>query len=419
MLMKAVILAAGKGKRMEPLTLTRPKPLFPIAGKPLIDWIVQEIRDLGVSEILIVTNESDGKIKEHFKSDKGIGFVHQEEQLGTAHALSMIKGMTDSALVINGDNLPRASDLKKLLKFHKEKGSACTLSVREEKDVSHLSSVVFDKQGKVNEIIEKPKDPPSNFASLGVYVFEREALEEMGKLERSERGEYEIPDAIQNLISRNRPVYACEIIHWEHVTHPHDLLEANERMMQEIKPEIIGRVEKGATLMGKVHVDEGTLVRSGSYIIGPVVIGKNCTIGPNCFIRPATMIGDNCHIGQAVEIKNSIILDSTNINHLSYVGDSIIGSNVNIGAGTICANLRFDNRTVPMKVKGKTVDTGRRKLGAIICDNCQTGIHSVINPGKKIGPNSFIGPGTVVTEDIDANILYYTKQDIHKKKRKP
>ena len=415
--MKAIILAAGDGKRMEPLTLTRPKPLFPIAGKPFIEWIIEEIRAASIQDIIIVTNERNGKIKDHFKLDKGIEFVDQKEQLGTAHALALTMEMADSALVLNGDNLPAANELKKLLDFHKEKNSVCTLSVRKEKDVTQLSSVVFDEQGKVERIIEKPKQPPSNFASLGVYVFEKEAIQEMGKTERSKRGEYEIPDAIQNLISRERPVYACKLTHWEHVTYPHDLFEVNERILHEIKPELKGKIEQGAILIGKVHVDEGTLVRAGSYIIGPVRIGKNCTIGPNCFIRPATTIGDNCHIGQAVEIKNSIILDSTNINHLSYIGDSIIGSKVNIGAGTICANLRLDKRTVPLMVKGETIDTGRKKLGAVIADNCQTGIHSIINPGKKIYPNSCIGPGTVVTEDIQADTLYYTEQKILKKKR--
>jgi len=415
-MMKAIILAAGKGERMEPLTLTRPKPLMPIAGKPFMQHIVEQIREAGIEEIILVTNENEGTIKDYFKQDKGISFAHQEKQLGTAHAISMAKGMADSALVLNGDNLPIASDLKKLIAFHKSQRSICTLSVRKEKDVSHLSSVEFDAKGRIQKITEKPKAPKSDYASLGVYIFEKEALTEMEKVKKSDRGEYEIPDAVQNLITRNRPVYACELTYWEHITYPHDLLEANERMLEEMEPEVLGTVEKGATLIGKVNVGEGTLVRAGSYIVGPVTIGKDCTIGPNCFIRPATAIGDGCHIGQAVEIKNSIVFDHTNINHLSYVGDSIIGSHVNIGAGTICANLRFDNRTVAYTVKGKPVDTGRRKLGAIIADNCQTGIHSVINPGKRIYPNSCIGPGTVVTEDVPADTIYYSEQTICRKK---
>ncbi len=154
-MMKAIILAAGKGERMEPLTTTRPKPFLPIAGKPLIQHIIEQIREAGIEEIILVTNENDGTIKEYFKDDPKVESVHQEKQLGTAHAVAMAKGMADSALVLNGDNLPIASDLKKLIEFHKEKKSICTLSVRKEKDVSHLSSVEFDSKGRIQKIIEK------------------------------------------------------------------------------------------------------------------------------------------------------------------------------------------------------------------------------------------------------------------------
>ncbi len=417
--MDAIILCAGKGERIYPLTLTRPKPLLPVAGKTILEHILSEARKAGVGKAILVVG--DPRIERHLsrkKQDIAIGHVTQEKPLGTADAvkaaISKVKG---DALILNGDNIPRAEELKKLISLHKNKGAALTLSVRREKDLSQLASVVFDSEGRVSRIVEKPKTPPSNFASLGVYVFGQEAFEEIKKVKRSERGEYEIPDAIQALIDKKQKVYACELEKWEHITYPWDLLAANENLLKEQKLEVLGQVEKGATLAERVHVGKNTLIRAGSYIENNVFIGEDCIIGPNCFVRANTFIGDNVHIGQAVEVKNSIVMASTNISHLSYVGDSIVGENCNIGAGTICANLRFDDGTVKVQVKDKPVDSGRRKLGAVIGDGCKTGIHSVINPGKRIFPNSYIGPGTVVNEDVPQDSFYYAKQEITVKKR--
>jgi len=169
--------------------------------------------------------------------------------------------------------------------------------------------------------------------------------------------------------------------------------------VREAKGRINGKVEDFAVIKGDVTVGEGTVIRSGSYIKGPCIIGKDCKIGPNCYIRAYSSIGNNVHIGNAVEIKNSIIMDNTNVPHLSYVGDSIIGENCNLGAGTNVANLRFDDAEVKVNVKGGMESSGRRKFGCIIGDNVKTGINVSILPGRKIGPNKLINPGTIVDSD--------------------
>lgn len=149
--------------------------------------------------------------------------------------------------------------------------------------------------------------------------------------------------------------------------------------------------EKGAIISKEAIIKKGTIIKSGSYIEGRVYIGENCVIGPNCYIRDGSVIENNCKIGASVEIKNSIIGSMTKINHLSYVGDSIIGENCNLGAGTITANLRHDNSTVKVEVKDKLIDTGKTKLGAIIADNIKTGIGTLIYPGRKVLKNTLPG----------------------------
>ena len=152
-------------------------------------------------------------------------------------------------------------------------------------------------------------------------------------------------------------------------------------------------------IKGAVGIGKGTSVRTGSYIIGPVIIGQDCDIGPNCYIRPHTSIGDGCHIGAAVEVKNSIIMNGSKIPHHNYVGDSIIGEDCNLGAGTKIANLRLDKQEIV--VAGKP--TRRRKLGAIIGDRVETGINSCINIGTMIGNDTQIGPGALAHGIISPN----------------
>ncbi len=181
------------------------------------------------------------------------------------------------------------------------------------------------------------------------------------------------------------------IASWINISYPWDLLRANEELLTNIEPENHGEIEENVVLRGSISVGKGTVIRSGSYIEGPVVIGDDCQIGPNCYIRPGTSIGDRCHIGTAVEVKNSIIMSGSKIPHHNYVGDSIIGENCNLGAGTKVANLRLDRKNIA--VGG--IDTGRRKLGAIVGDGVQTGINSCLNVGCSIGNDSIIGPGAV------------------------
>lgn len=185
------------------------------------------------------------------------------------------------------------------------------------------------------------------------------------------------------------------------IRHSWDLLRANEQYVSSLlESGIQGEVHPLAVIEGVVRIGEGTRILPGVFIEGNVVIGKNCKIGPNCYLRGHTSIGDHCHVGNAVEIKNSILLSKTNVGHLSYVGDSILGERVNFGAGTLTSNLRHDGKNHHTLVDGKLVDTGRRKFGTIIGDDVHTGIQTAIYPGRKIFPGMSTLPGAVVSDDL-------------------
>ena len=180
-----------------------------------------------------------------------------------------------------------------------------------------------------------------------------------------------------------------------------DLLMANERALA-TKTDFTRAAEYHSSLYvdGRLQVGQGTKILPGVVIEGDVVIGEDCKIGPHCYIRGATSIGHRCHVGQAVELKNSILMDGTNVGHLAYVGDSILGEKVNFGAGTITSNLRHDGHVHRSMVGGQLVDTGRRKLGAIIGDRVHTGINTTIYPGRKIWPELTTRPGAIVACDL-------------------
>ncbi|MGB6223100.1 hypothetical protein [Haloferula sp.] len=188
------------------------------------------------------------------------------------------------------------------------------------------------------------------------------------------------------------------------IIHPWDFLRANELYVGALSESVIdGEVHPMANIDGFVRIGSGTRILPGVFIEGNVVIGSDCKIGPNCYLRGNTSIGDRCHIGQSVEIKNSIILSDTNVGHLSYIGDSVLGRKVNLGAGTTTSNLRHDGANHRSMVDETLVDTGRRKLGAIIGDGVHTGINTSIYPGRKLFPNTSTRPGEIVQHDLHAS----------------
>jgi bifunctional UDP-N-acetylglucosamine pyrophosphorylase/glucosamine-1-phosphate N-acetyltransferase len=187
------------------------------------------------------------------------------------------------------------------------------------------------------------------------------------------------------------------------IRYPWDFLRANELFVSSLAGNHIeGEIHPSAVLEGVLHLGSGTRILPGVFIEGNVVIGVNCKIGPNCYIRGNTSIGDGCHIGQSVEIKNCLILNKTNVGHLSYVGDSVLGEYVNFGAGTTVSNLRHDGKNHHSMVAGVLIDTGRRKFGAIVGDGVHTGINTSIYPGRKFWPGTSTRPGEIVSKDLES-----------------
>jgi len=279
--------------------------------------------------------------------------------------------------------------------------------------------VVEIRGDRVTRIREKPvgRQIGEGWINAGIYVLDASIFRSIKGTSRSKRSEYELTTSLQHIVDEEQEVKAAAISRedWMDIGRPWDLLEANERILMNFTTQVKGTVEPGAFIKGPVWMEESAFVKSGSYIEGPAYIGEGTTIGPNSRIRPCSSIGSGVTIGTSCEIKNSIVMAGTKIPHLSYVGDSVIGERCNLAAGTITANIRLDDATVKVKVKGRMLNSGRRKLGTIMGDDVQTGINASIMPGVRVGPGSFIGPGVVVYDDVGDKQMIFARQQVVRK----
>jgi UDP-N-acetylglucosamine diphosphorylase/glucosamine-1-phosphate N-acetyltransferase len=418
--MIGVVLAAGEGVRLQPITATRPKHLIKVAGKPILEYCLEALQASGINDIIIVTHYMGEAIRQYFgdgeKKGLKISYVNQEAMLGTGNALSAVEPyINDDFILVYGDLLFDSEDVVDVIHLYETKKPLAVMAAVPVEEPERYGIMKINEGKTVVGIIEKPLSgrSPSKLANAGIYAFSKEIFGNLKRTQISVRGEWELTDAISLAIKDGNAVLAAEIPKedWFDIGRPWDILEANNWALNRMAHKVRGNVENGAHIIGPVTVAETARIRSGAYIEGPSFIDEGCDIGPNCYIRPCTSIGKNVRIGNACEIKNSLIMDQTHIGHLSYVGDSILCEDCNLAAGTIAANLRLDDGHVKMIVKGKVVDTERRKLGAILGDKVKTGINALLMPGVKIGTNSWIGANFTVHKDVPGNTIVSLKQE--------
>jgi bifunctional UDP-N-acetylglucosamine pyrophosphorylase/glucosamine-1-phosphate N-acetyltransferase len=421
---KAILLAAGEGLRLRPLTETNPKPLLKVLGEPILKRSIDGLNKYGIEDFIIITNYLEDQIKDYIGKEfpnLNIEFIHQVEIKGTANALLLAKSKIEEEFLIavNGDCIYSDSLIQKTVDAA-QKG-IISVGGKFTKEIAKYGAILTDDSNVPMKIIEKPskEEIKEGFANIGIYSLSKEIFSIIELMEKnnsvSSRGEYEIPDAVNALFETNK--YNSQLIqlqendYWFDIGRPWNLLDANETLLSFCKDEREGTIEDGVTLKGIIIIKRDAIIRSGVYIEGPVFIDEGADIGPNCYIRKFSYLGKNSRIGNGCEIKNSIIEDNTHAAHLSYFGDSIVGPNCNFGAGTITANLRLDKKTIPVKIKGNKEDSQRRKLGAIVGEKVETGIGALLMPGIKIGSDSWIGAGTIVDEDIPSESIYFGSQD--------
>ena len=401
--MKAVILAAGDGKRLRPLTETRPKPMLHVAGKPLIHHLISEARKAGITEAVVIVKHMKEKITDYLSAaDLGVklAFVEQGKEEGTGAALLCAKDkIDDTFVVLAGDIVTEASVIRSVIEGHE---GGITLGLKKV-DNPHEYGVVELSGDKVSLFEEKPKHPKTDLANLSIYCMEPTVFSELKSLRKSERGEYEIVD----LFVGAKGVVAGG--YWKDIGFPWDLFDANEFLLSKMEAKS-GHIEN-STIDGKVIMEKGAKIIN-SYVEGCAYVGEGTIIGPNACLRGFCSIGKNCSIGPGTTIKSSILLDNVNAKHLTYIGDSVIGENVNFGSGTQIANFRFDGSAINVITERGWTNSGRKKLGVFVGDNTKFGVLSCTMPGKLIGSNCEIHSGVVVNRNVPSGVRVFTRQPI-------
>ena len=405
--MKAIVMAAGEGVRLKPLTETRPKVLLPVAGKPILHHLLIEARKAGITEAIIVVRYLKDKIIEYFsraevKKELGINlsFIEQGPDNGTGAAVRTCEKMVqDTFVVLAGDIVTESSVIKAVIDGHEGR---ITLAVKKVSN-PHAYGVVELSNGKVSIFEEKPKHPKSDLANLSIYCMEPTIFSDIRELSKSSRGEYEIVDLF---------VGAKAVVtegYWRDIGYPWDLLEANEELLT--KMDMRSEHVENSTIAGKVIMESGAKIIN-SYVEGIAYIGAGTVIGPNAYLRGYNSIGKNCSIGPGSTVKSSILLDHVNAKHLTYIGDSVIGEDVNFGSGTQIANYRFDSGNINVQTERGWANSGRNKLGVIVGDKTKFGVLSCTMPGKLIGSNCWIRSGVVVNKNVPSGSNVYTRQPI-------
>jgi len=334
--MKGVILHGGHGTRLRPLTHTGPKQLIPVANKPISQYVLEDLRISGIKDIAIILGDiMPEKVKDYYGDGSNFGakvtYIYQEKPGGIAHAVGLTEDFAkDSPFVVYlGDNLLKGGISKIVKEFQKKRYDAMVL-LCEVENPQQFGVAEFDKKGNLVKLIEKPKQPPSNYALTGIYFFTPTIFKMIKKLKPSWRGELEITEAIQLLLEEGYNVsYRIVEGWWKDTGTIEDIIEANILVLDELEPKTEGTVEDKSCIQGRVSIGKNAFVKKGALIRGPAIIGEDATIESDVYIGPYTSIGNNTLIKKG-EIENSIIMDNCTIEINTKIIDSIIGANSEI-----------------------------------------------------------------------------------------
>lgn len=333
--MKGIILHGGHGTRLRPLTHTGPKQLLAIANKPMSRYALDDFVDAGITDIAIIIGDIfPEKVREFYGDGNKFGvkitYIYQDKPGGIAQAIGLCRDFIgdDRFVVYLGDNILKGGIKKYTDRFVKSSADALIL-LCEVKDPSRFGIATI-RGDHIEKIVEKPKNPESNLAVIGVYFLTPAIFRIIDNLRPSWRGELEITESLQNLMISGRKVeYDYVTGWWKDTGTPEDVLDANRFMLDSIETQVNGEVEIQESLQGRVVIGSGTTVSKGSVIRGPVSIGKNCKIDSGVYVGPYTSMGDNVHVKKG-EIENSIIMNDCEINVDCRIVDSIIANGAKI-----------------------------------------------------------------------------------------
>lgn len=367
--MQAVILAAGEGTRVRPLTRSRPKALLPIANRPIIDYCIDALVKNGIRDIIVVVGYRKEQVISHLNTlEIPLRYVVQDRQIGTAHALQCASHLLkEDYLVISGDNY---IDAESIAAIKSEKNAVL---VKDHPNPSNFG-VVIAKDGYIQKILEKPDVSPGYTVSTGIYSLTKDFLPYL-------KGETLITEAVSRMVLKGARIKIIESKDWQDAIYPWDFLTINRALLKKITPSKTGEISRSAIIQGPVCIGRGSVIGANSTIIGPVIIGEDSCIGPNSCIYPGTSIGSRVQIEPFTYIANSIIMDDTHIGSHSRIVDTVIGAGCNLAD-----HVSTEGEGIPLTVHGCIVHA---KFGGILGDAVRAKSHTIFQ-------NSIVGNGVSI-----------------------
>ena len=390
--MKAVILAAGEGKRLRPFTETIPKVMLPVANKPVLEYVIDAVKNNGINEIIIVVGYKKEVIMEHFDNYTGanIHYVVQNKQLGTGHALLHAKNhIKDTFIVLSGDNIIDNKSISKLI----NDDSKYSILIKEHPNPSKYGAVFIEREN-LREIVEKPKEETGKFISTGIYKLPKTIFKKIEEL--ASQGIYDLSSTIQSIIDDGNKINTILADLWRDIVYPWDLIQLNETMIKRTPLSLGGTIEKGVVIKNDVSIGKDTTIYSGCYIVGPVIIGEGCEIGPNVCIFPSTTIGNNSVIHPFSEVRNTLVMSNARIGSGSVIKNSVIGR------GSIIKNnfsIMDGSSTIEIEGEYKKLE----KIGAMIGEDCNIESNVIVEPGKIIGRKCNITSLKIIRNNVPSN----------------
>jgi glucose-1-phosphate thymidylyltransferase len=372
--MQAVILAAGEGKRVRPLTWSRPKALIPIANRPIIEYVIDSLIKNGIRDIIVVVGYRKEQVTRYLNQlEVPVSVVFQDKQLGTAHALKCAESkIKEDFLLLPGDNYIDTGSIAKI----KEMRNA--MLVKEHPNPSNFG-VVLLKDGYVTDIIEKPERAPSFLVSTGIFSL-TPAFFNFIK-------DNNITDVISGMLNEGGMIKGVAADDWQDAIYPWDLLKMNTRLLSQIVPSRHGTSNRNTTITGAVQIGKGTSIGPNTIVSGPVVIGNDCEIGPNCCVMPNTSIGARVKIEPFCYLGNALIMDDCFIGSHSRIIDTVLGEGCILSDHTTtCTSVSL------MEIEGAAI---KPEFGAVLGDgvragafttfkNCIVGNNVTIEDGNRV-----------------------------------
>ena len=334
--MKGILLSGGTGSRLRPITHTGPKQLVPVANKPVLEYAIEDLKTAGITEIgVILGNKGRDEIQELLGDGSKYGveitYIVQGNPLGLAHAAGCAQDFIgdDDFVMYLGDNILK-SGVSDLVESFQAGDYSAGIALQEVESPQAFGIADVDGEGNVTELMEKPDNPPTNLALIGMYVFSPAVFDAIDALQPSWRGELEITDAIQSLLEDGHAIDSHVVTGWWKDTgKPEDILEANRLVLEERDLTTAGVVEDGAKVDGRDELDRSATIKDGAVVRGPASIAKNTTIKSGTYIGSYTSIGANSTL-ENIHIENSVVIGDSQITADGRIVDSLLGRNANV-----------------------------------------------------------------------------------------